>query len=378
MHTAIVFNEESGFSREMNALEFERRYVGNPALKIEPTHPEEIEHLKAVSKDDALPLSFRKSHFRMGNSATEDGGQGVVNACWVRPKGFGDNDHLFGPTQSQTLKEGIAAGKSVLLAINMDLTPRPVSFEHMQEAGAKSLTNWIAERDNGFITIPVKSAEDAVKQIKKAHDLGASTNRIFAVHRNAVVPYSNFYLGDKREKMKQLYSNMQDGFSSVSQGKTRAIGFPRLICFVPTDKTIETNGLRGMKGNHINGDTGKPYVSDLIFTDREEAKATDPYKILQGNIADAQPEYVLACPGARITNDPNGWKMLHWVIKDVGTQTVVLDEEGQAKLHAHIEEMGYSSRLIKEAIERRMAAEDNDNDQDHDDPAHDDNTLTVG
>ena len=331
MQTAIVFNEESGFSREMSALEFERRYVGNADLGIEPTHPEEAESLKAISKDDALPLSFRKSHFRLGNSATEDGGPGVVNACWVRPDGFGDQDHLFEGKQKQTLEEGIKAGKAVLLAVNMDLTPKPVSFEHMQEHGARSLKDWIADTRSGFVTVSVKSADQAVKQIKKAVELGASTNRIFAVHRNAVVPYSNFYIGDHREKMTWLYNNMQDGRSGVPVGETITLGFPRLLCFVPTDNTVKTNAQRGMKGNHLKTEEGKPYVSDLIFVDREEAMESDPYKILEGNIADANPEYVLACPRAKITNDPNGWKMLHWVIKDVGRQTIVSRSGGAGK-----------------------------------------------
>ncbi len=348
MKTAIVFNTKSGFSKEMDAAEFEREYVGNPDLGIEPKHGDDLDALSVVSKDDALPLTFRKSHYRMGRTE-------FVNACWVRPDGFGDQDHFFDHGQQQNLEDAVKSGKSVLLSLNLDLSPRPVSFEDMQENGAQKLDNWIGENRGNFITVSIKSVEQAVKAIKKVHELGADPNKsVFALHRGAVVPHRNFYLGDNRKKMENLHNNMQQGFSGVALGETRMIGFPRLICFVPTDKTVETAGAKGMKGNHLKADSGKPYVSNLIVANREEVLDSDPYKILEQQIGEGKPEYVLACPGAIIGADNNvqeGWKILHWVIKDVDAQVMPLDEDAQKKLLEHVERLNYSCRRVKEMLQ---------------------------
>ncbi len=357
MKTAVVFNKESGFSKEMSASEFERRYVGNKDLHITASHPEELEHIEAISKDDALPLTFRKSHFRMGR--TEH-----VGACWVRPDGFGDHDHLFDHGEQQKLDDAIKDGKKVLLSLNLDLTSRPVSFENMREAGADNLENWIGHNRGNFVTVSVKSAEQAIKTIKKTHEMGRTLgDSVFALHRGAVVPYNNFYLGDNRQKMSSLYNNMQDGLSGTPHGETRMIGFPRLICFVPTDKTVETHGGKGMKGNHLKSDEGKPYISNLIFTDREQAMHTDPYQILEGEIASGTPEYILASPGIEVSQEKDSWKILHWVIKDAESQTFALDEDAQEKLLAHIEKMSYNCKQVKEAIQLRLF-EDKDLQQD--------------
>ena len=43
MDVALVFNTETGFSREMSATEFERLYRGIAHLGITPAHLEEAE-----------------------------------------------------------------------------------------------------------------------------------------------------------------------------------------------------------------------------------------------------------------------------------------------------------------------------------------------
>lgn len=322
MQVAIVFNTETGFSKEMSATEFERRYIGNKALGIVPTHPAEVENLEVVSREDALPLTFRRSYMRQGND------DDIVRACWVRPPGFGDQDHVFERQASENLGDALEKGKFVLLSLNLDLGSRPVSFRNMREKGSKNLEDWIGTNRGRYISIPVHSAHEARKAILRIHELqpGLSLRqRVFALHRGAVVTYRNFFLGHREEDIAHLYNALQDRKAGVPIGETRIIGFPRLFRLVPSATTLAEQGSKGLKGNVIKREEGKPIFSSLIFTNHDEALQTDPYRILTSELLAHRREgiYVLASPSVTVGEPQDNWKMIRWIINDIPRQTTI-------------------------------------------------------
>ncbi len=344
MKTALVFNTVSGFARQMRASEFEKLYAGNPDLKITPAHPDELKNLSAASPDDGLPLVFHRTYFRMGRTQR-------VEAHWAKPAGFGNRDHLLEPAQQQTLEDGVRAGKSILLSLNLPLTSHPVSFAHMKEKGAKLFENWVTGNRGNFITVSVRSARQAVETIKQVSAMGARLSQtVFAMHRGAVVPYDNFYLGDRRSKMVQLFNAMQEGRAGVPLGENRVIGFPRLFAYVPTGASSAAPAKNGFKGSLLNQRTGKPFATNLVFASREETLASDPYRILESEVAGGQAQYVLASPGVAKPQEPDAWKMLLLVIHDIKAQTMPLDEEARQKLLAHAQRNGYDTRVIEKSL----------------------------
>ncbi|MCB1593041.1 MAG: hypothetical protein KDI90_11390 [Alphaproteobacteria bacterium] len=319
MDVALVFNTETGFSREMSATEFERLYRGNAHLGITPAHPEEAEKLEVVSLKDAVPLTFRRSYTRMGDEE-------IVRACWVRPPGFGDHDHVFNRQAQQGLGEAVKQGKSVLLSLNLNLSSRPVSFENLPEKGAKNLKDWITANRGQYITIPVHSAQEARAAILKVHELDQDfplSRNLFALHKGAVVPYRNFFLGHREEDISHLYNALQGRRAGVPVGETRMIGFPRLFRLVPASTTISEQATKGIKGNTIRQEQGKPLFSSLIFTNHDEVLKSDPYRILTSELLAHHDEgvYVLASPSVTVGEPQDDWKMIRWIVNDIEAQT---------------------------------------------------------
>lgn len=327
--TAIIFNTKSGFSAEMTAKEYELRYRGDPISGMPPTHPTPKEDLEAFSKKDALPLTFRKTHRRGGDEE-------IVKACWVRPAGFDDQDHVFGGKKSQTLNRALNAGKTILLSLNLKLTPDMMDFENMQEKGASNLREWITSQKGNYISVSVHSAQEAIDIIKKVHEHAPDKpmdQMVFALHRGAVVPYHNFYLGTREKALTTLYRNLQNNQSGVPFGETRMIGFPRLFRFTPTESTIGEHGTKGLKGNRINQETGKPIFSTLVFSNREDALASDPYRILSDDLTHNKAgAYVLAVPMVTIAAPSDNWKQIRWAIYDTSNQTAQLSPETREKI----------------------------------------------
>ncbi len=319
MDVALVFNKETGFSKEMTATEFERLYKGNAALGINAAHPAEAEKLEAVSVDDAIPLTFRRSHTRVGDEE-------IVKACWVRPPGLGDHDHVFNREAGQGLADAVQKGKAVLLSLNLDLAGRPISFENLREKGAKNLKDWIAANRGNYISIPVHSAQEARAAIRRVHELDSEhplNGRVFALHKGAVVPYRNFFLGHREDDISHLYNALQHRRAGVPIGETRIIGFPRLFQLIPSATTVSEQATKGIKGNTIKQPEGKPLFSNLIFTNHDEVLKSDPYKILTDELLAHRKEgvYVLASPSVTVGEPQDNWKMMRWIINDIPAQT---------------------------------------------------------
>lgn len=319
MDVALVFNKETGFSREMTATEFERLYRGNETLGIHAAHPEEAHNLEAISVDSAVPLTFRRSFTRMGNEE-------IVKACWVRPPGFGDHDHVFNRQAYQGLADALKQGKAVLLSLNLDLASRPVTFENLPEKGARNLKEWIAGNRGNYISVPIHSAQEARAAILRVHELDPEhslNGRVFALHKGAVVPYRNFFLGHREDDISHLYNALQHRRAGVPIGETRIIGFPRLFQLVPTSTTVSEQATKGIKGNTIKQPEGKPLFSSLIFTNHDEALKSDPYKILTSELLAHRQEgvYVLASPSVTVGEPQDDWKMIRWIINDIPAQT---------------------------------------------------------
>lgn len=320
MDVALVFNKETGFSRQMTAVEFERLYRGNDQLGIVASAPAEEDQLQAVSPDDALPLTFRRSHKREGDTK-------IIPACWVRPPGFGDHDHVFNQRAQEGLPEALKKGKAVLLSLNLQLTAEPtMSFSGMKEKGSLNLQDWIGEHRGDYISIPVHSATEAQAVLLKIHQTAPDfplRDRVFALHRDAVVSYRNFYLGHRDEDFAHLYNALQKRRAGVPIGTTRMVGFPRLFRLIPTETALEEQFSRGIKGNRVNQPHGKPLFSSLIFTHHDEALKSDPYKILTDELLAHRRDgvYVLASPSVTVGRNADDWKMMRWIINDIERQT---------------------------------------------------------
>ena len=343
---AVVFNKESGFTRRMRAVEFESEFVGNPDMGITARQKIDLDLLETNAPDSGLPLNFRKSYRRTGDTEP-------VRATWVLPAGYGDHDHVLGPSQQESLDEAVQGGQRVLLSINMPLVKQDASFENIKERGAKRYEDWVTDNGGNYITVSIKSARQAVDTIKKVADLvGENLHRtVFAVHRGAVVPYANFYLGDQRTKMSQLFDAMQHGRSSVPLGESRIIGFPRLFAFVPSTTSMQASAKKGFKGNHLQRNGGKPFMNHLVIANPEEVKAGEPYRVLEEDISHGVPQHVLASPSTTKTNGDDGdeWHMLRWSIHDINTQTMPLDSNAVEKLLENARKHGYSITTLKEA-----------------------------
>ena len=319
MDVALVFNKETGFSRQMTAREFEQTYRGNERLGITATNPGGDEGLEILSVDNLLPLTFRKSHTRMGNTE-------IVRACWVRPEGHGDRDHVFNKHAQEGLADAVKARRNILLSLNLDLASRPISFRNLKEKGASNPEQWVAANRGNYLSIPVHSAEEAREVLLKIHELDADfpfRDRVFALHRESIVPYRNFFLGHRTEDMAHLYNAMQERRAGVPVGETRMIGFPRLFRLIPTETAIQEHFGRGIKGNRVNMGEGKPLFSTLIFSKHDEALRSDPYKILTDELLAHRKQgvYVLASPSVTVGESPDDWKMMRWMINDISRQT---------------------------------------------------------
>ena len=326
--TAIVFNKKSGHAEEMTATEFENLFRGNKPLGINPVRPGEEEHLIVTSPNDDIPLTFRRSHYRNGEEE-------FVQACWVRPEGFGDDNHIFNHN-TKAFKNAVLSGKAVLLSLNLKMASRPISFRNMSGHGAQNLEKWATQRQGSYITVSINSVEDTIKTLKRTHELAGNIgNRIFAVHRGAVVPFRNFFVGTE-SGMVGLYNDMHRGVGGVASGNERIIGFPRLMPFLPTHTTIESAAKKGLKGNYIKAEKGKPYLTQLVFDGKAGVRDTDPYKILEDNIInDPQAVYVLAIPSISCPVDMLKWKHMRLNIKNIPAQIFAIDPEAKEKLLRH-------------------------------------------
>lgn len=319
MDVALVFNKETGFSREMTATEFERQYRGNSHLGITPSTPADEENLEIVSLEDAIPLTFRRSYTRMGNEE-------IVRACWVRPAGFGDHDHIFNRQAHMGLADAVKQKKSILLSLNLDLASRPVSFERIRENGARNLKDWITANRGNYLSVPIHSAQEARETILKIHETDpdfALSRHVFALHKGAVMPYRNFYLGHRDADITNLYNDLQHRRGGVPVGETRMLGFPRMFHLVPSSTMVAEEASRGIKGNAIKQEVGKPLFSTLIFSRHDQALQSDPYKTLTSDLLEHRDEgiYVLASPSVTIGEPREDWKMLRWIINDIPAQT---------------------------------------------------------
>ncbi len=342
MEYAIVFNMKSGVSRRMSASEFERLFVGNEQLGLTAKYAKAAANYVAVSPKDGLPLRFSRSYKKQGN---ED----IVPAHWAKPDGFGNHDHIFGEPEKQNLAKALDAGKAVLLSLNMDLAPQPISYEGIKEKNGQNLIDWIGVNKGRYISIPIHNAQEAldiIRQIKQHDPSIKVAKRVSAVYEGAVVPYHNFYLGTRSNFFSGLYEAMQKGRAGIPLGEGRMIGFPRLIHFVPLDSTKKEKGNRGLKGNHFKSVTGMPQFSQLIFKNEDDKLQTEPYKALRDELV-GHPEgiYVLACPSITVVDpkerSPRQWKMMRWVISDIGLQTAAVDPAAKRRLRMKADHDGF-------------------------------------
>ena len=112
-------------------------------------------------------------------------------------------------------------------------------------------------------------------------------------------------------------------------GKGRRVGMPRLIRFIPTDKTIVHKGAGQIRGNCLRRDDGALYGTYLHTGSHASTDIYDAFKdAMQARlISDSNKAgvYVLASPYVKI--DPNKdcggrrkWRITGWIVHDFNAQ----------------------------------------------------------
>ncbi|MFP4386493.1 MAG: hypothetical protein ACLFP8_03620 [Alphaproteobacteria bacterium] len=325
---ALVFNKESNQTDMMTAREYEIHIHGNQKLGITPQNPVNPEDLEITHPETGVPLTFRHSHYTHGHYR-------FVTACWVRPDGHGDEN----TRAPENFKKAIQNGKSILLSLNMHLASHPIRFANMTGHNAQNLGSWVKQNEGNYITVSIKSIQEATQSLGRIREVAGDNagSRIFALHRGGVMPFRHFFIG-KPNKMANLYNDMQNGKGGIQKGGKSFIGFPRLMPFIPTQTTINENGAKGFKGNHIRAQSGAPYLTQLTFPNGDYAQETDPYRILREQLTETnQPAiYVLATPTITLTQGrPNRWKHMRLSVEDIPAQTMAMDSEAKRLLLRH-------------------------------------------
>lgn len=323
MRTAIAFDKSARQHKQVTADQWARNVEQDPSL------PERVE-LRAPRTNK--PVVFRGPYTRMGNEER-------VRPHFAYAAGHAPpQSHVF-EREHETLEESIRKGKKILLSLNNDFSYVQVDFRGDVTEKARKLEGFQRMYEGKYVTLSVHSADEALTAIKKIHGLlranrprATMDENVFALYRGGVVPYHQFYLGDRREDVAALYDSMHVQLTGVLKGATRVVGMPRLIKFIASNTTRQQEGLKGLKGAvyQPHGARGT-YFSQLVFSD-VHAKQTDVYAKLRHEVVKSKEGvYVLASPTITIGQaEESGWYMMRWMISDIEAQTTPVQKKGQA------------------------------------------------
>jgi hypothetical protein len=324
MFYAIAKEFKKNTSKTIDANAFARLLKGKAAQGFELRSPY-----------DGSPLYFVPSSQRQGDSKT-------VRAHFARAAGYGGQDHICDHSNEThtRLADAVRQGARVLLSINTPLLYPEIDFSetapHAAPRGGKSYLDWLNTYKGRYITVSVKSANDAVRSIRTIASVKGNGpgwhNSIFALHRGGVLPYESFVLRPQPEKgyaaLEGLYGRLRDK-GGIRIGQERVLGMPHLVQFKPTKKMLgEGSRAQSISGTSARVSQGRDHYlfSRLIFPNGQEEEQTDDYQELKNTVlTNPGGVWVLASPS--ITWRPDAeeamhkGKMLRWVIDDIATQT---------------------------------------------------------
>ncbi len=303
----------------MDAQSFEAKIAGNPRMKIEANVPDWRARYVFTDLDTAAPMGFHRSYWRKGFEEK-------VSACFARAAGYGDNDHVFDHESARNLSESLEEGKHVLLSLNLDLSYRALDFRKMNAPEGTPLEQWIGRNRRNYMSVSVKSASELRGVIKDIHSISPEhfrDGKISALYRGGVLPYASFYLGANEQRLSTLHNEMAALKGALPKGETRAIGFPRLMRFKPTKKTLQYKGADGLRGNVIWRDESKTRLfSQLVFSDENEKTSAEQIRIFERLRSAQEGLYVVASPSISRGHLRGEWRQLRWIINDFDRQTL--------------------------------------------------------
>jgi hypothetical protein len=318
MFEAIVQDLRVDTYTRMNAESFEREIAGNTRLKIVPNVPDWRSRFVFTDPDTAAPMHFRGTHWQQGYEKR-------VRACFARAAGYGDDDHVFDRTKtSKSIQDALREGYKILLSLNADLSYRALDYRKMKMTLSQPLERWMEHNRDRYLSVSVKSVDEALQTIKSiyAFDPNAHKTSLFALYRGGVMPYSKFYIGKHEGKLGSIFDGMKGLYDALPRGETRAIGFPRLMRFVPTKSTLDEKGVKGLKGNYFwRPDCNRRLFNQLVFSEQEKPSDSEYIKRFQAISQSRDGVYVLAAPMmTRARQSHPEWQMLRWIINDFDRQ----------------------------------------------------------
>lgn len=315
MQTALVTSPLFSEGKILTGKQFESLVKNNPDI---------LERATLHHPDNKLPLIFKSSYSKRGHIQK-------ISAHFAYAAGYAPvEDHIFKPSRGyKNITEAVQGGAKILLSLNLDLSYLSLDFSAAADPLIKNENRWKAANRN-YYSASVKTVEEAVQAIQKINALGVDLdNDVYALYRNAVLPYREFYLGKREADILKLYNDMEEQNSGVTIGQTRNINFPRLFRFTAAGTTIREEGVKGIKSEPIKkplrGVYNHLFSSSAEVADKRIALQTAWDKTCEGN----GEIYVMACPSITLgNNDSNQYlRQMRWIINDPEKQIIPIKNE---------------------------------------------------
>lgn len=260
--TAIYFNTRTGARpRRVTADQFDEMLKRTPDIR---------QNSELYSVTRGVPLVFRRS------LPMNRGERSPMMAHFAFASGYGLNEHAFERNKHkrpESLASAIGAGKHVLLAHNMRLSPTFVSFAKMKpEDKIRPVDEWIAENRHNYISVSVRSVSDAVRRLDEIRKYiprrAEMDKRVFALYAEGVADLPTYFPGRGGPALARSFHDAQDLRTGYAAGETLVIEFPQLSSFVPAKKALAQNAARGINGNfYFDARSASKYMTTLNFED---------------------------------------------------------------------------------------------------------------
>ncbi len=310
METALVVPTgefQSLGQKVMTAAEFEKLVKFNPEI---------LENVELQHQQNKTPIVFRQKHSRRGNLEK-------ISACFAHASGYAPiEDHIFKSNNGyKNIDEAIAGKAKIILSLNMNLSYLSLDFRAASDPSILSEVDFKYQNPNYYM-VSVKNLPDAIQAIKKSSEAGATLNQdVVALYRGAVLPYREFYLGNREDDIMKLYKNMEERVSGIQVGNTRNVGFPRIFLVSATGTTIQQKATKGAKVNYIRRND-KALFSQLVFPDAskiEKRMATkEAWEIMLESNGEA---YVIASPSISLDVKESGFlRQMRLVVTNLNRQ----------------------------------------------------------
>jgi hypothetical protein len=275
---------------------FDARYIpedGGPAKSLRAEDYDAAVHRHNVLCGDfncQARLFYRNQSMRFGNVLYRM----PHFVTFADSKHIDDCTHFNPSTEEKALRripEALAAGKNILVNINVDLGLPSVAGADPRDTGT-AYGRFLAKSNH--LAVSVKSASDLLRVRDTLVRAGgeAALARTYAGHQLELRRFENVFIGDEKEKLKTLFNALAQGEGAVMRGpQAQVTGFPRLFLFTPTKNTAE----HGTRAKYING-------TSQFLTRRGDkvvllAQTLGMHDIsVRQDILGGRPAYVLAVP----------------------------------------------------------------------------------